>query len=140
LQGDVSPNIEGAHCQNTGQSCDGSHGDCDGNPHLCIARGPGYSQGLSHFWSTETIGRRQYQTAKRIVSSNSSIELTGGPILFQHAFVDMTNIKVSLPDGSTGKTCNPAMGYAFSAGTTDGVGTRISYVCAFLLSLSLLSR
>jgi neutral ceramidase len=32
-----------------------------------------------------------------------------------------------LPDGSTVKTCSPAMGHSFAAGTTDGPGPGVAY-------------
>ncbi|KAJ1566672.1 hypothetical protein HK405_008888, partial [Cladochytrium tenue] len=123
---DVSPNIEGAHCTDTGDACDGSENSCGGDILLCIARGPGYDLGLNDFYSTYVIGRRQYLKAKD-VATNYATQSTAGPVLYQHAFVDMTNVTVTLANGSTVKTCTPAMGYSFSAGTTDGVATQITW-------------
>ena len=45
-----------------------------------------------------------------------------GPVDFIHQWIDMTNQEVPLVNGSTGRTCKPAMGYSFAAGTTDGPG------------------
>ena len=39
-----------------------------------------------------------------------------------HQWIDMTNREVTLDDGTTAKTCKPALGYSFAAGTTDGPG------------------
>ncbi|CAI0540489.1 unnamed protein product [Linum tenue] len=40
--GDVSPNVLGAFCTDTGLPCDFNHSTCDGKNELCVARGPGY--------------------------------------------------------------------------------------------------
>uniref|UniRef100_A0A2I3MNI3 Neutral ceramidase n=1 Tax=Papio anubis TaxID=9555 RepID=A0A2I3MNI3_PAPAN len=80
--GDVSPNILGPHCINTGESCDNANSTCPiGGSNMCIAKGPGQDM----FDSTQIIGRAMYQRAKA-------------------------------------KTCKPALGYSFAAGTIDGVG------------------
>uniref|UniRef100_A0A2R9BKK0 Neutral ceramidase n=1 Tax=Pan paniscus TaxID=9597 RepID=A0A2R9BKK0_PANPA len=80
--GDVSPNILGPRCINTGESCDNANSTCPiGGPSMCIAKGPGQDM----FDSTQIIGRAMYQRAKS-------------------------------------KTCKPALGYSFAAGTIDGVG------------------
>ncbi|OBS82168.1 hypothetical protein A6R68_23842, partial [Neotoma lepida] len=79
--GDVSPNILGPHCTNTGESCDNEKSTCPiGGPSMCMASGPG--QDIID--STQIIGRVIYQRAKV-------------------------------------KTCKPALGYSFAAGTIDGV-------------------
>uniref|UniRef100_A0A2K5IDH2 Neutral ceramidase n=1 Tax=Colobus angolensis palliatus TaxID=336983 RepID=A0A2K5IDH2_COLAP len=80
--GDVSPNILGPRCINTGESCDNADSTCPiGGSNMCIAMGPGQDM----FDSTQIIGRAMYQRAKA-------------------------------------KTCKPALGYSFAAGTIDGVG------------------
>ncbi|XP_050661516.1 neutral ceramidase isoform X2 [Macaca thibetana thibetana] len=80
--GDVSPNILGPRCINTGESCDNANSTCPiGGSNMCIAKGPGQDM----FDSTQIIGRAMYQRAKA-------------------------------------KTCKPALGYSFAAGTIDGVG------------------
>uniref|UniRef100_A0A8C0E7Z4 Neutral ceramidase n=1 Tax=Balaenoptera musculus TaxID=9771 RepID=A0A8C0E7Z4_BALMU len=81
--GDVSPNILGPHCINTGESCDNANSTCPiGGPSMCIAMGPGQDM----LDSTQIIGRIIYEKAKA-------------------------------------KTCKPALGYSFAAGTIDGFGT-----------------
>uniref|UniRef100_A0A8C0IR78 Neutral ceramidase n=1 Tax=Chelonoidis abingdonii TaxID=106734 RepID=A0A8C0IR78_CHEAB len=80
--GDVSPNIKGPHCINTGESCDNPHSSCPvGGAKMCMAAGPGSDM----INSSKIIGQNLYLKAK-------------------------------------GKTCKPALGYSFAAGTTDGVG------------------
>jgi neutral ceramidase len=45
-----------------------------------------------------------------------------GPVDSRHAFIDMTNVSVALENGASVRTCKPAMGFSFAAGTTDGPG------------------
>ena len=40
--GDVSPNVLGAFCLDTGLPCDFNHSTCGGRNELCYGRGPGY--------------------------------------------------------------------------------------------------
>lgn len=39
--GDVSPNVLGAFCLDSGKPCDFNHSSCHGNDQLCVGRGPG---------------------------------------------------------------------------------------------------
>lgn len=39
--GDVSPNVLGAFCTDSGLPCDFNHSSCHGNDQLCVGRGPG---------------------------------------------------------------------------------------------------
>uniref|UniRef100_A0A2I3NDS6 Neutral ceramidase n=1 Tax=Papio anubis TaxID=9555 RepID=A0A2I3NDS6_PAPAN len=115
--GDVSPNILGPHCINTGESCDNANSTCPiGGSNMCIAKGPGQDM----FDSTQIIGRAMYQRAKELYASASQ-EVTG-PLASAHQWVDMTNVTVWLNSTHTAKTCKPALGYSFAAGTIDGVG------------------
>lgn len=41
--GDVSPNVLGAFCLDTGLPCDFNHSTCGGKNEMCYGRGPGYS-------------------------------------------------------------------------------------------------
>jgi Neutral/alkaline non-lysosomal ceramidase, N-terminal len=41
--GDVSPNVLGTFCIDTGLPCDFNHSTCNGKNELCYGRGPGYS-------------------------------------------------------------------------------------------------
>ncbi|XP_056856892.1 neutral ceramidase 1-like [Raphanus sativus] len=42
--GDVSPNVLGAFCLDTGLPCDFNHSTCGGRNELCYGRGPGYTK------------------------------------------------------------------------------------------------
>lgn len=55
-----------------------------------------------------------------IPSDILSLELDG-PVEFRHTFLDMRSIQVVASEHTReGRTCLPAMGMAFAAGTTDG--------------------
>lgn len=41
--GDVTPNVLGAFCTDSGKPCDFTHSSCHGNNQLCLGRGPGYA-------------------------------------------------------------------------------------------------
>ncbi|CAN7039496.1 unnamed protein product [Brassica oleracea var. botrytis] len=59
--GDVSPNVLGALCLDTGLPCDFNHSTCGGGRNeLCYGRGPGYPD---EFESTRIIGKRQFKMA-----------------------------------------------------------------------------
>lgn len=116
--GDVSPNILGAKCMDTGLPCDNIHSTCDGRTQMCVASGPGKDM----FESTHIIAERQFTKSFELFSDAASFVEVNGPVSFIHQFVDMTDYDVLLEDGTTVKTCKPAMGYSFAAGTTDGPG------------------
>ncbi|XP_021897287.1 neutral ceramidase 2 [Carica papaya] len=119
--GDVSPNILGAFCIDTELPCDFNHSTCNGKNELCYGRGPGYPD---EFESTRIIGERQFRKAVELF--NKATEKLKGNIGYQHAYVDFSNVEVSLPKAQGGnevvKTCPAAVGFAFAAGTTDGPG------------------
>ncbi|XP_004701423.1 neutral ceramidase [Echinops telfairi] len=115
--GDVSPNILGPHCINTGESCDNPNSSCPlGGPSKCMAMGPGKDM----LESTQIIGRSIFQRAKELFDSASQ-EVTG-PLACAHQWVNMTDVTVWLNSTYAVKTCKPALGYSFAAGTIDGVG------------------
>lgn len=119
--GDVSPNVLGAFCIDTGLSCDFNHSTCNGKNELCYGRGPGYPD---EFESTRIIGDRQFKKAVDLFSASSDeIE---GKVDYRHAYLDMAHHEVALQSNVTChevvKTCPAAMGFAFAAGTTDGPG------------------
>ncbi|KAL8154091.1 hypothetical protein V2J09_011851, partial [Rumex salicifolius] len=119
--GDVSPNVLGAFCTDTGLPCDFNHSTCGGKNELCYGRGPGYPD---EFESTRIIGQRQFKKAAELF--NTASEQIKGKIDYRHAYVDFSNLDVTIqkPGGGnqTVKTCPAAMGFAFAAGTTDGPG------------------
>lgn len=53
---------------------------------------------------------------------SDNLEKLKGPIDFIHQNVDMTQYHVTLANNRSVRTCKPAMGYAFAAGTIDGPG------------------
>lgn len=116
--GDVSPNTAGPRCIDTGLPCDGSKSTCNGRCEKCIAFGPGTNGDM--FESTQIIGNKQYEFAKKLMETATE-EITG-PIDYRHSFVDMSTLNVTLANGESVTLCDPAMGYSFAAGTTDGPG------------------
>uniref|UniRef100_A0A8C4RQZ4 Neutral ceramidase n=1 Tax=Erpetoichthys calabaricus TaxID=27687 RepID=A0A8C4RQZ4_ERPCA len=115
--GDASPNTKGPHCINTGESCDSLDSSCPvGGPNMCMAMGPG----LDMFESTKIIGENIYKKAKEIY--RTAKHEVSGPIHFAHQWVNMTDVTVQVNSTHTAKTCKPALGYSFAAGTIDGVG------------------
>ena len=42
--GDVSPNINGPHCLDTGLPCELEHSTCNNRTQMCVASGPGKSK------------------------------------------------------------------------------------------------
>lgn len=119
--GDTSPNILGAFCMDTGLPCDAVHSTCNGRVQQCIGRGPAFPD---NFQSTRVIGQRQAEKAYELLnSSGSSKKILTGAIEYKHKFLDMSNVIVEKSKYTrAGKTCTPALGYSFAAGTTDGPG------------------
>ena len=115
--GDVSPNLNGPRCMNTGLPCDDPSSTCGGRSQMCIATGPGRDM-----WeSTEIIATRQYEKALQLFESAS--QLVRGPVSFIHQHLDMSKQNfTSRRTGELVSTCKPAMGYSFAAGTVDGPG------------------
>ncbi|KAM7048130.1 putative neutral ceramidase C [Acridotheres tristis] len=115
--GDVSPNTRGPFCANTGESCDNPQSSCPvGGAAMCMAKGPGNDM----FESTRIIGQNLYLKAKELYEKASQ-EVTG-PLSSAHQWVNMSDVSVELNATHTVKTCKPALGHSFAAGTIDGVG------------------
>ncbi|XP_068807162.1 putative neutral ceramidase C isoform X1 [Struthio camelus] len=115
--GDVSPNTKGPFCINTGDSCDNPQSACPiGGAKMCMAMGPGADM----FDSTRIIGQNIYLKAKEMYA-NASQEITG-PLSSAHQWVNMSDVSVEFNATHTVKTCKPALGHSFAAGTIDGVG------------------
>ncbi|XP_061955727.1 neutral ceramidase 2 [Populus nigra] len=114
--GDVSPNVLGAFCIDTGLPCDFNHSTCNGKNEQCYGRGPGYPD---EFESTRIIGERQFKKAVELF--NKGTEQLKGKVGYRHAYVNFSNLEVAQGNGVV-KTCPAAMGFAFAAGTTDGPG------------------
>lgn len=115
-EGDVSPNIKGPRCIDTGLPCDAFKSTCgDAGVSTCIASGPGNDM----FESTKIIGRNQYVKAMELY--DSAEQQVKGPVTFIKQNINMTEQSVRYGN-KTYRTCQPAMGYSFAAGTTDGPG------------------
>ncbi|XP_074476945.1 neutral ceramidase isoform X1 [Sebastes fasciatus] len=115
--GDVSPNTRGPRCMNTGLSCDYLNSSCPvGGTKMCKAFGPGDDM----FDSTRIIGHNIYRKAKELYT-NAEHEVTGF-LNAAHQWVNMTDVTVHINDTHTVRTCKPALGHSFAAGTTDGGG------------------
>ncbi|CAM8970388.1 unnamed protein product [Rhodiola kirilowii] len=119
--GDVSPNVLGAFCIDTGLPCDFNHSTCGGKNELCYGRGPGYPD---EFESTRIIGDRQFRKAVDLFEK--ATEKLTGKVDSRHAYLDFSNLKVTIRKrgnvSEVVKTCPAAMGFGFAAGTTDGPG------------------
>ncbi|ERL84934.1 neutral ceramidase [Dendroctonus ponderosae] len=119
--GDVSPNLKGPICVNTGEECDYQTSTCNGENKYCIAMGPGDDM----YESEEIIATRLFGKAKELLLNETSQEVTG-PIKYIHQWVEMANQTAQIQNANgtieTVHGCLPAMGYAFAAGTTDGPG------------------
>ncbi|KAM7258829.1 hypothetical protein ACFE04_014570 [Oxalis oulophora] len=115
--GDVTPNVLGAFCTDSGKPCDFNHSSCHGDDSLCIGRGPGYPDEIL---STKIIGQRQFE--KGVDLFKSAKDELSGKIDYRHVYLNFTNIEVQLKGNTTGKTCPAAVGPGFAAGTTDGPG------------------
>ncbi|KAH7567060.1 hypothetical protein JRO89_XS07G0011600 [Xanthoceras sorbifolium] len=116
--GDVTPNVLGAFCTDSGKPCDFNHSSCHGNDQLCVGRGPGYPDEIL---STKIVGERQFR--KGVDLFKSAIEELSGKIDYRHVNVNFTNVEVELLNGGDKvKTCPAALGPGFAAGTTDGPG------------------
>ncbi|KAG6785602.1 hypothetical protein POTOM_007171 [Populus tomentosa] len=79
--GDVSPNVLGAFCTDSGKPCDFNHSSCHGDVNLCIGRGPGYPDDIL---STKIIGERQFNKAVDLFMSATK-ELTG-KVDYRHVY------------------------------------------------------
>uniref|UniRef100_A0A0C9RQA8 Neutral ceramidase n=1 Tax=Wollemia nobilis TaxID=56998 RepID=A0A0C9RQA8_9CONI len=120
--GDVSPNVLGTFCIDTGLPCDFNHSTCGGKNELCYGRGPGYPD---EFASTRVIGERQLMKAAELFSD--ATKQLSGKIDYGHVYIDFSKLEVKIQEENGGKekvvkTCPAAMGFSFAAGTTDGPG------------------
>jgi len=118
--GDVSPNIMGAKCIDTGLPCDGTTSTCNGRCEKCIAFGPGTNGDM--FESTQIIGDNQAKFASALLKQAAVASPLSGSVDFRHSFVLFAGLNVTTPQGEKIKLCRAAMGDSFAAGTTDGPG------------------
>ncbi|CAJ1412267.1 unnamed protein product [Effrenium voratum] len=115
--GDVSPNILGDFCTDTGLSCENQYSVCwqNGQPknELCRSRGPGRDS----FESMKIIGERQYSAAKAIF--DQATQPLGDGLGYAARFVDLSKYYIE-KNGTWAQTCSPCLGTTFAAGTADG--------------------
>eukprot|EP00744_Colponema_vietnamica_P001132 GILI01001912.1.p2 GENE.GILI01001912.1~~GILI01001912.1.p2 ORF type:complete len:715 (+),score=240.03 GILI01001912.1:68-2212(+) len=123
-EGDMSPNTNGPTCPD-GTPCDSVHSTCGGRSQGCIAKGPGADM----YESCEIIARKQFNKAVEIFASASEDIVKGKDseslVDFRFMYADLSNYEVTAEFASTKKperTCRPALGTSFAAGTTDGPG------------------
>ena len=84
-EGDVSPNLMGAKCIDTGLPCEFDSSTCNGRTEKCIAFGPGKTM----YESNKIIGQKQFEVAKDLYD-NAQLFLNGnGTVNFRHTYVDM---------------------------------------------------
>ncbi|XP_022999686.1 neutral ceramidase 2-like [Cucurbita maxima] len=115
--GDVTPNVLGAFCTDSGKPCDFNRSSCHGSDLLCVGRGPGFPDEIL---STKIIGERQFLKAVNLFTT--ATEKLSGEIDFRHVYLNFTDIEVELDGDNVVKTCPAALGPGFAAGTTDGHG------------------
>eukprot|EP00635_Sarcinochrysidales_sp_CCMP3193_P007017 CAMPEP_0118918124 /NCGR_PEP_ID=MMETSP1166-20130328/17716_1 /TAXON_ID=1104430 /ORGANISM="Chrysoreinhardia sp, Strain CCMP3193" /LENGTH=769 /DNA_ID=CAMNT_0006858369 /DNA_START=17 /DNA_END=2326 /DNA_ORIENTATION=- len=143
--GDVSPNVKGPHCMDTGRPCDFQTSTCPervpGHPvfriqrnEQCAAQGPG----VDMFDSTRIIAEKQADLAQDMLddaasSTTSSFDwsdplsakTTTSSFAVVHSYVRMPGLEVRDWETGTevkGFLCKPALGQSFAAGTIDGPG------------------
>lgn len=106
------------HSGTAEKPCDIASSTCNGKNEQCHGRGPGWPD---EYASNKIIAQRQFSLAKTL-QNDPGTELKA-PIDYMHTYLDMSNLTVEKSKyGPGGKTCPPAMGYSFAAGTTDGEG------------------
>ncbi|KAB7508133.1 Neutral ceramidase [Armadillidium nasatum] len=116
--GDASPNTDGAKCQDTGLPCQMENSTCNGRSQLCYASGPGKDM----MESTKIIGEKQFEKAWELYFDTSNQVKLSGPVQYRMQYVEIANFTFPHPNGEYVTTCEPALGYSFAAGTTDGPG------------------
>eukprot|EP00913_Durusdinium_trenchii_P022387 g21031.t1 len=107
VSGDISPNLLGAWCTNSGEKCDNQWSVCWSNGQhknsLCLGQGPGRDK----YESMKILGSRQKTAAKTIFNRTTTPDLS-------KYWVDRDG------NGTWVQTCEPCLGTSFAAGTTDG--------------------
>ncbi|WEW55365.1 ceramidase [Emydomyces testavorans] len=125
--GDVSPNILGAFCEDTGLPCKFDDSTCNGKSELCHGRGPFFREQDEGAKSCFEIGRRQYFAAKKLYDKmgQNAASIQGPSVVSSfHTFQDFSNYTFNSPFDQSREltTCSAALGFGFAGGTTDGPG------------------
>ena len=124
--GDVSPNVEGAYCEDgSQQKCSFKNSTCGGKADKCHGRGPFFRNEDRGASSCYEIGRRQFAAARALYDSweSESTSIIGSRVKSFHTFQNMSGFKFELSNGTTVSTCSAALGYSFAAGTSDWPGS-----------------
>ncbi|EER26224.1 hypothetical protein CPC735_003940 [Coccidioides posadasii C735 delta SOWgp] len=123
--GDVSPNIEGAFCEDTGLPCKFEDSTCNGKAVLCHGRGPFFREKDEGSKSCFEIGRRQFFAALNLYGKMDRQTVRGSSAVSSfHTFQDFSKYKFISPFNKSREltSCSAALGFAFAGGTTDGPG------------------
>lgn len=120
--GDVSPNTRGPRCEFSGNNCSEQY-TCPGKNEMCFASGPGKDM----VDSTKIIANKIFKESWRLWMYGDAKEVIG-PLRVVHRYVNMAEQTAEFYNETTKETqevhgCEPAMGYSFAAGTTDGPGS-----------------
>src|SRR5258706_6585266 len=102
----------GAFCESPGKPWDGqpcsfNSSTCGSFVQDCHGRDPGFR--VSDFESNYRIGSYQFEGAKEIMERRSLTSISG-PVRAVHSYVDMSQYKFTLSNGTNVQTCPPAMG------------------------------
>lgn len=112
--------MQGAFCGTTDEACDAVTSTCGGRTELCHGRGPAWPDDTA---STLIIAQRQAAAVRAQAEDTGAHLPLHGRVDFRHTYVDMRNVEVAASAYTrAGRTCPPAMGDSFAAGTTDGPG------------------
>ena len=84
-EGDVSPNLKGPKCIDTGLPCDFVTSTCNGRNEKCIGFGPGDTT----YESNQIIGQRQFEAARDLYESAQTFLSGNTTISYRHTYVDM---------------------------------------------------
>jgi neutral ceramidase len=127
--GDTSPNVLGAYCEDgSGEKCNFKDSTCGNRTQPCHGRGPFFREKDQGAKSCFEIGRRQYLSAKKLLSDPGTFTpITGSTVSSLHTFQDFTNftfldLTFDPKNDTPISTCAAALGHSFAAGTTDGPG------------------
>ncbi|XP_038060222.1 putative neutral ceramidase C [Patiria miniata] len=113
--GDTTPHVNGTVCIDTGEPCEEETSTCGGEPTNCLGGGPGNDM----YENTRMIAEKLYEKAKELYDATGTP--VSGPVSSIQQYVNMSSVTVT-KGNETFKTCTPALGYSFAAGTTDGPG------------------
>lgn len=136
-EGDVTPNTQGAWCYGVvgGIDCSMNRSLCNGKNEHCVSVGP--TTFADDFGSCKLIGERQFFKARELFEEGEKGGVAlEGEIKTVFKWVNMSNVTVSAKFATTGvesKTCRPAAGDSFAAGTTDGPGAFNFYQGMFFI-------